>query len=79
MSVAHYPEDCTPPRGRSTARPPRPLIHVVNGELRHNDGPCPFTWNNEIVRIGCTDLTPEAVELIIRKYQAPNEHHTPLL
>ena len=56
----------TPPN----SSPSRPKITYENGEFRHNGVRCRIVFRSNLISIGCTDITPDAVRKLWEEYES---------
>lgn len=50
------------------ARPIRPKITFEAGELKHNGKTTRFVLRRNLISVGCSDVTPEALGVIWQEY-----------
>lgn len=46
----------------------RPLISIRNGKLHHNETPVRVVLTRDLIRVGCSDVTPQAAKLLIAEW-----------
>ena len=56
----------------------RPYIAVEGGVITHNGIPCRVVFQRGLIRVGCTDITPAALQKLAHEYQCafPPDRHT---
>lgn len=48
---------------------PRPLISFKDGKILHNGNNTHLSMTREVIRVGCSDITPEAATFIIEEWK----------
>lgn len=47
----------------------RPKIMIKNGVIYHNDELCLVVLKKDVIKIGCSDITPDAAFLIVERWK----------